>query len=239
MSINELRGQFPFSPQDVLNVISQLGALTTTGVNIISSTTPSLTIESRSATVIATLAFNSTAVNASGQYNNTGGYIRAQKSTLNRFALEMAGGQVETGASGGTIGSWFAIRTFQDDGTPIPPSNLTVWNFQRASTHLHAAVTFQIAASPTALNTITFTPADAPNMPVIMGGVNNNVPIRFSPSICIGVLDTFPCIYTGAGAPTIGGANSSLYFRTDGTVGARMYVKQATAGTNWLPVAGV
>jgi hypothetical protein len=44
-------------------------------------------------------------------------------------------------------------------------------------------------------------------------------------------------ILSGAGAPTIAAASGSVYLRTDGSGGSRVYVNQG--GTSWLPIAGV
>jgi hypothetical protein len=223
MSINELRGLYPFSPQDVLNVRSQLGVLTTDGGQTLSNdTATALTIES-TGTNWPTLVFNSLLP------GTCAGYIEARRAGVSRWSVELGSTDAE---SGGNAGSFFHIRPFADDGTPLQ----FALRITRQGTEYHFCTLFQLITPTSGANSLQFRPSDTA-FPSIQGG-NNVATIRLSPSICIGSTDLMPTISSGNGAPVATAPPpGSMYMRADGATGTRVYIKQ-TAST-WAAIAAV
>jgi hypothetical protein len=228
MSINELRGLYPFSSQDVLNVTSQLKAIALPGIAYISSNiTPSLTIQSTTTkwpSLVFNCALTGTATQIVGRRGNTLG---------NRWSFNPGNSVAE---SGNNNGSWLGLNYLDDTGS----NSKITWQITRTGTENHYHTWLQLAHpnTPFSGGFIRLQGQETGTMPIIYSSSPTTL-VRYSPSICIGTTDNMPTIATGAGVPTAASINSSLYFRTDGTVGARMYVKQANAGTVWAAVAGV
>ena len=226
MSINELRGLYPFSPQDVLNVRSQLGVLTTDGGQTISSAINSgITIESTGGNWPA-VTFNNT---ASPSTPSIAGRISASKGGVLRWTIDLGTFDPELG---GNTGSYFQITPYNDAGTALTPAVVIT----RTGAETHYTSLFQVSTFANGANNFQFRPSDTA-FPYMSGG-NNVSTIRLSPSICIGLTDLMPTISSGNGAPAATAPPiGSMYLRTDGGVATRVYIKQ-TAST-WAAIAGV